>query len=181
MPSRPDPETERAQALIRAAFNEQFAQAQGTSAPTGPTGTSATEGSAPRSPGNRDPEIEELLVYLDEVINDYQRHVENIGELGFAAPMTLYYRDEIQETLAMLDREPGVDTQPYYRRTVEYDTRLKARRQDLVDEIGHINFKQYQIINDPPRSHWWWYLNTETKAPPPPAPFWQFWNKRQNP
>ena len=124
-----------------------------------------------------DDDLKELVDYLEEVILDYERHVENIGKLGLTAPMTLYYRDEVQETLELLEGEVEVDTQPYWLRVVELDRLLKACMQELVDEIGHANFKQYQIINDPPRARWWWYLNREARSPQPPPAFWQFWKK----
>ena len=51
----------------------------------------------------------------------------------------------------------------------------------LVREIGHANFKQYQIINDPPKAYWWWWLNRVVKAPPPSPPSWMFWKPRPAP
>lgn len=147
-----------------------------------PLGGAPRRADAPRPrPEMQKPETDEdtaeLLEYIEEVLSDYERHVKRIGELGFTAPMLLYYRDEIQETLEILEEEPEVDTQPYWRRVVEHDNLLKANKQALVDEIGHVNFKQYQIINDPPREHWWWFLNRETAGPPPPVPFWMFWKR----
>jgi len=124
-----------------------------------------------------DPDLAELVEYLDEVLTDYARHVQNIGSLGVNAAMLMYYRDEVQETLEVLEGEPDFDTQPYWRKTVELDNILKANQQEFVNEVGHANFKQYQIINDPPRERWWWFLNRETMSPPPPPAFWQFWKK----
>jgi hypothetical protein len=124
-----------------------------------------------------DPELIDLVEYVEDTLDDYERLVRNIGNNGYTAPMLLYYRDELQETLDLLNNERSVDTQPYWRRLVDLDKLLRACRQEFVDEVGHANFKQYQIINDPPPQNWWWFLNKETKAPPPPAPFWQFWNR----
>lgn len=121
-------------------------------------------------------DVQEALEYLEDVLTDYERFVSNIGENGFTAPMTLYYRDEVQDLLDELTYA-GVEMQAYWRRTVELDNVLREHAQELVDEIGWANFKQYQIINDPPRQNWWWYLNRETRSPPPPPAFWQFWKK----
>lgn len=123
-------------------------------------------------------EAEEDIEYLEDVMNEYARFVGDIGHNEYNAPMLLYYRDEVQELLDDLDEDSGgIDLQPYWRRTVELDNMLRDSAQTFVDEVGWANFKQYQIINDPPRKNWWWYLNTETRSPPPPAAFWQFWRR----
>lgn len=89
----------------------------------------------------------------------------------------LYYRDEVQEFLDLLKDNPQVDFRAAWTRVKELDELLRKRAQELVDEIGHKNFVQYQVINDPPPAHWWWYLNRVTAAPQPPRAFWQFWKK----
>lgn len=69
----------------------------------------------------------------------------------------------------MLEDEPCLDNQPFWLRTVEPDTQLKANRQALVDEIGHANFKQYLIINDRPRARWW-AISARHQGPAPRRP-----------
>lgn len=122
-----------------------------------------------------DPETKEAWDYLVEVIGDYQNFVENIGDLGYSAPQLLYYRDEVQEFLEMLTNNPQVNYQGAYQKVSELDQILRKKAQDVVDEIGHANFLQYQIINDPPKAHWWWWLNRVTAAPPAPPKVWEFW------
>ena len=124
-----------------------------------------------------DKELRETVEYLEEVLHDYERFVENIGSNGYTAPMLLYYRDEVQDTLDFLTDSTEVETRPYWQKVVELDRTLKDHAQAFVEEVGHANFKQYQVINDPPRERWWWYLNRETHAPQPRPAFWQFWKK----
>lgn len=122
-----------------------------------------------------DPATKEAWDYLMEVLSDYEGFLSKIGDLGFSAPQLLYYRDEVQEFLEELTDNPEVNYQGAYKKTLELDKVLKERAQDLVDEIGHENFLQYQVINDPPKKHWWWWINRITKAPPPEPKVWQFW------
>ena len=124
-----------------------------------------------------DQETQEAWDYLLEVVRDYERYLTQIGELGLVAPNVLYYRSEVQDMLDDFRFEEQVDYRSVWTKVRELDEILRTRQQDLVDEIGHANFKQYQIINDPPRAHWWWWLNRVTKAPPPPPNWWQFWKK----
>lgn len=125
-----------------------------------------------------DSETKELLGYLEEVLKDYARYVGEIGRLGYAAPQLLYYRDEVQDLLEALQGEKGVDLKTQWNRIRELDNQVRGKVTELVREIGHANFKQYQIVNDPPPTRWWWYLNRTTANPePPPTPMWQFWKK----
>lgn len=125
-----------------------------------------------------DPDVQELYEYLKEVLGDYERYVKEIGRLGMAAPQLLYYRDEVQELLTELRGHEDLDLKPLWARVAELDNVVRAQAKELVREVGHANFKQYQIVNDPPQTHWWWYLNRVT-APPEPLhpPTWQFWRK----
>lgn len=122
-----------------------------------------------------DPATKEAWDYLMEVIGDYQSFLGQIGDLGFSAPQVLYYRDEVQEFLEELTDNPQVNYQGAYKKVLELDQILRKKSQDLVYEIGHENFLQYQVINDPPKKHWWWWLNRVTPAPPEPPKVWQFW------
>jgi hypothetical protein len=110
-----------------------------------------------------------------EVMGDYETFLGNIGDLGFSAPQVLYYRDEVQEFLEELTDNPQVNYKGAWQKVKELDQILRKRSQDLVDEIGHENFIQYQVINDPPKAHWWWWLNRVTAPPPPPPKVWEFW------
>lgn len=122
-------------------------------------------------------EARELLEYLEEVLKDYARYVGEIGRLGYAAPQLLYYRDEVQDLMEALADEK-VDLKAQWNRIRDLDQQVRGKATELVREIGHANFKQYQIVNDPPALRWWWYLNRTTANPePPPAPMWQFWKK----
>lgn len=125
-----------------------------------------------------DADTKEAWDYLLEVIVDYERYVRSIGELGLAAPNVLYYRDEIQEGLQEFKLDPRVDFKSAWLKVKELDELLRQQAATLVREIGHANFKQYQIINDPPKANWWWWLNRVVKAPTPPPPVWQFWKAR---
>lgn len=124
--------------------------------------------------------VRETWDYLMEVMGDYETFLQNIGNLGFSAPQLLYYRDEVQEALDELQGRTDVNIHGAWQKVTELDTILRARAQTLVDEIGHKNFTQYQIQNDPPRSYWWWWLNRVTAPPVTPPRFWEFW-KHQNP
>lgn len=128
---------------------------------------------APAEPLDR--ESQELWNYLLEVVGDYERYISDIGNLGYAAPQLLYYRDEIEEMLQEFKTDRRVDFRSVWLKVKALDEVLRRRQQEVVDEIGHNNFKQYQIINDPPRTHWWWWLNRVTQAPPPQPAWWQFW------
>ena len=122
-----------------------------------------------------DPLTKEAWDYLMEVVGDYETFVNNIGNLGYSAPQVMYYRDEVQEGLDEFADSDAVNISGAYQKVVELDAVLRKKAQDLVDEIGHKNFIQYQIQNDPPRTHWWWWLNRITAPPPPPPKLWEFW------
>ena len=122
-----------------------------------------------------DNEIRESLEYLDEVINEYTRMVKNIGKNGLAASLLMNYRDEIHDLLTELAYE-NIDLKDYRKELISLDNELRQKAQIYVNEVGHANFKQYQIINDPSKERWWWYLNRvttgrdENKKKP-----WEFW------
>jgi hypothetical protein len=138
--------------------------------PAGPTPTAAHQ--QPLSADEK-----QAWSYLQEVIKDYHRYLSDVDNLGLAAPNLLYYRDEIQDMLEEFKGDPRVDFRGAWIQVKALDDILKANQHSVVKQIGHANFKQYQIINDPPRTHWWWWLNRFVPAPPPPAPWWQFWKK----
>ncbi len=125
-------------------------------------------------------EITELTEYLRDVVNDYEKYVKNIGQNGLAAPNLFYYRDEVQDTLDALD-DLKADTQVWWEHVVGLDEVVKERRQDIVNEIGWNNFKQYWIMNAPPRERWWWFLSRMVPEPAPPPRFWQVWKKAPPP
>jgi hypothetical protein len=115
--------------------------------------------------------------YLLDVVKDYARYLSDIDNLGLSAPNVLYYRDEIQEMLEEFKGDPRVDFRGIWQEVKALDEILRANQDQLVKIIGHANFRQYQIINDPPRTHWWWFLNRVVAPPPPPPAWWQFWKK----
>jgi len=121
--------------------------------------------------------VKEVLDYLDECLTDYDKFVGNIGKLGLAAPMLLYYRDEVQDCLEDLRAEPDLDLKERWRKVSELDNVVRAKARELVNEVGHKNFKQYRIVNDPPKMHWWWYLDQVTSPPPVQARPWEIWKK----
>lgn len=125
-----------------------------------------------------DAEVQELQDYLDEVLRDYERYVGEIGRLGYAAPQLLYYRDEVQDLMEALASEAGVDLKPRWQKIRELDNQVRGKAVELVREMGHANFKQYQIVNNPPQTRWWWYLNRTTADPEPSkVPIWQWWRR----
>lgn len=123
-----------------------------------------------------DEELLETIAYLDEVLTEYGKLVQNIGKNGLSASLLLNYRDEVQYTMQEL-RGQDVDLRKYWQRIVVLDNLLRVKAQQFTEEIGHANFKQYQIVNDPPREHWWWYLNKTTIPPPAKMKDWKFWKK----
>ena len=134
-------------------------------------------GKSPEAPAV-DADAAELLKYLDEVMLDYQRYVGDIGKLGYAAPQLLYYRDEVQDLMEALEGEAGIDLKPRWVTLRDLDNKVRAGASDLVREVGHANFKQYQIVNNPPQTRWWWYLNRTTADPEPAkVPVWQWWRR----
>jgi hypothetical protein len=124
-----------------------------------------------------DADTMEAWNYLLEVVGDYERYIGQIGDLGLTAPNLLYYRDEIQDMLDEFAMDDRVETREIWARIRGLDILLRARQVELVREVGHANFKQYQIMNDPARTRWWWFLNRVVPAPPPPSTrhFWEFW------
>lgn len=131
-------------------------------------------------PVKLEPEVEELVKYFDEVLADYRKYVDQIGQLKFAAPQLLYYRDEIQDLLDALSAEPGVDMKSRWVIIREYDLKLRAKASTFVHEVGHSNFKQYQIINNPPLTRWWWYMNRITVNQDHKIPSWQWWRRESS-
>jgi len=117
--------------------------------------------------------IKEETAYLDEMLKEYERFVLSIGNLKYTAAMLLYYRDEIQESLDFLKQ--NAELQDYWRKVVYLDNILRSKAPVFVKEVGYNNFKQYQIVNDPPKLYWWWYLNRQVSAPPSDKKWWQVW------
>jgi Ribonuclease G/E len=122
-------------------------------------------------------EIRESLDYLEETLTELEKLVKNIGKNGPTASLLCNYRDEVQDTIEEL-RGQDVDLTRYFQKLVVLDNHLRQNAKAFVNEIGHQNFKQYQIVNDPPRDHWWWYLNRTTSPPPPERKDWKFWKKK---
>ncbi|MDQ7823740.1 MAG: hypothetical protein RDV48_13160 [Candidatus Eremiobacteraeota bacterium] len=120
-------------------------------------------------------DLKESLEYLEEVLFEYERLVMNIGKNGLSASLLMNYRDEVQELMTELSMQ-DIDLRDQWRKVVTLDNVLRKSAQQFVNEVGHQNFKQYQIINDPPREHWWWYLNRTTAAPVEKKD-WKFWKK----
>jgi hypothetical protein len=122
-------------------------------------------------------EVIEAVDFLDESIEQYEKYVENIGRNGLAAANLGYYRDDIQDMLDILKFEDTIDLATYWERITKIDLRLRMKAPMFVREIGYNNFKQYQIINDPPLTNWWWYLNRDVAPPLIEPKFWEFWKK----
>lgn len=119
-------------------------------------------------------DIQKELDYLDEVLEEYEKYIDNVGSLGCSAALLLYYRDEVQEALEFL-KFLELDIRSYWQRVVELDNILRVKAGIFINEIGRENFKQYQIINDPPKLRWWWHLDRAYPSPPEPRRFWEFW------
>lgn len=119
----------------------------------------------------------EILGYLVEVLTEYEKLVRNIGKNGLTASLLCNYRDEIQYTMQEL-RGQDIDLRKYWQKIVVLDNLLRQNASIFVEEVGFNNFKQYQIVNDPPKEHWWWYLNRMTAPPPPGKKDWRFWKKK---
>ena len=123
-------------------------------------------------------EKRELLKFLQESINEYAKYIRNIGRNGLAAVNLNYYRDDIQELMDYMKYDNKVSLKDYWGQVVKLDIQLRGRAPQHVREVGYENFKQYQIINDPPASNWWWYLNRMVMPPSVQGPkFWELWKK----
>lgn len=123
------------------------------------------------------PDEKQVWAYLLDVVKDYGRYLADIENLGYSAPNVLYYRDEIQEMLEEFKGDSRVDFRGVWTQVKEYDEILRANQDLLVRTIGHANFKQYHIMNDPPRTHWWWFINRVVAKPQLQPSWWQFWKK----
>lgn len=121
-------------------------------------------------------EKRELLKFLQESINEYAKYVKNIGRNGLAAVNLNYYRDDIQELIDYMKFDSKVNLKEYWGQVVTLDVQLRGKAPIHVREVGYENFKQYQIINDPPAGNWWWYLNRMVMPPAAERPkFWELW------
>lgn len=120
-----------------------------------------------------DEDIKEEFIYLEDAIETYSQMINNIGSLAYSAPLLLNYRDEIQDSLDFL-KSLNYDTSKFWGKVVQLDLQFKGKSAIFVKEVGYNNFKQYQIINDPPQTRWWWYLNRVVSAPEKEkVPFWK--------
>jgi len=124
-----------------------------------------------------EPELRELLEYLEEVLEDYERYVINLGRNDLSASLMLYYRDEIQDILDEIKYEKELDLQEYWLKVRNLDELLRNNAEAVVNEIGYDVFKRHQITNNPPLSHWWWYLNRQAARPVPQPKLWEIWKK----
>ena len=144
----------------------------------GLTGTFGTvEIQAGRKKKKVDPEAKEMLDFLQESINEYRKYVENIGRNGLAAVNLNYYRDDIQDILDLIKYDDSINLKEYWGQIVKLDLQLRAKAAIHVREVGYNNFKQYQIVNDPPLIRWWWYLNRNVAPPIVKPKFWEIWKK----
>lgn len=146
------------------------------------TGRRAEESESDEGDGDGDDiniseaEKRELLKFLQESINEYAKYIRNIGRNGLAAVNLNYYRDDIQELMDYMKYDNKVSLKEYWGQVVKLDIQLRGRAQQHVREVGYENFKQYQIINDPPAANWWWYLNRLVMPPSVQGPkFWELW------
>jgi hypothetical protein len=121
----------------------------------------------------------EEIEYLEEILNEYKRYVENIGENGLSAPLLLYYRDELEETLR--DLEGRAPLQSYWAQTVELDNILRERSTDFVAEIGWESYRIQREARKPPQAYWWWHLDTYVPKPSRPNPVKTWWDWLQKP
>jgi len=124
-----------------------------------------------------DEELMETIDYLEESLKELEKLVKNIGKNGLTASLLCNYRDEVQDTIEEL-RGRDVDLTKYFQKLVVLDNLLRQNARTFVEEVGHNNFKQYQIVNDPPKDHWWWYLNRTTSPPAIEKKDWKFWKKK---
>jgi hypothetical protein len=119
-------------------------------------------------------ELEAQITYLDEVMDDYERFINNIGKNGLTAKLMLNYRDELQEILSFLNNYE-IDLSKYWARLMKLDQILRSRRSTVVNEIGRKNFIMEQIRKEPPKNYWWWYI--DRSVPKDKPGFWDFLKK----
>lgn len=120
----------------------------------------------------------EEIEYLEEILAEYERFVENIGANELSAPLLMYYRDELQDSLTSLEQR--VPLQPYWAQTVELDQQVKDRAAEIVAEIGWENYRIQRGARKPPRAYWWWYLDAGLAPPERPnvVKSWWEWLKK---
>ncbi len=121
----------------------------------------------------------EEIEYLEEVLREYEKYVENIGENGLAAPLLLYYRDEAQETL--MDLQGRAPLESYWAQLVALDQKLQEKKENLIAEIGWNHYKTQREAKKPPKAYWWWYLDSTLKEPEKPNPVKSWWSWLRTP
>lgn len=115
----------------------------------------------------------EEIEYLEEVLNEYSKFVQNIGQNGFSANLVLHYRTEVQETLT--DLEGRAPLESYWQQTVELDDLLRKKRIEFIHEIGlqHYRLERQQV--NPPKEYWWWRLDSGLTDPNKPNLLKSWW------
>lgn len=121
----------------------------------------------------------EEIEYLEEVLQEYTRFVDNIGHNGLAANLVLYYRTELQEVLT--DLQGRAPLERYWRETVALDEQLKKKKTLLLNEIGWENYRIERASVNPPKAYWWWYLDQGLIEPGKPGPIQSAWNWLNSP
>ncbi len=121
-------------------------------------------------------ELREAFEYLNEVLMDYEKMIGNIGNNGLSASLIMNYRDELHDIMSELALE-DINLKEQWKKIAILDTKLKGNAQKFVNEVGHANFKQYQIINNPSKDRWWWYMDKTTLPPAANKKPWEFWKR----
>lgn len=118
--------------------------------------------------------FQEEIAYLEELLNEYTHFVNNIGNNGFSENLVMHYRDEIQETLTVLEGRIPLET--YWKKAVDADQTLRENALALVTAIGWDNYQVERGIRKPLKTEWWWYLDLGLSKPEKPGIVQSLWN-----
>ncbi len=116
----------------------------------------------------------EEIEYLEEILREYERYVENIGQNGLASNLLLHYRSDLQETLT--DLEGRAPLESYWQQTVLLDEKLRGKKEEVLAEIGWNHYKTERAAVNPPKHYWWWYLDAGLTVPDQPNRIQSWWN-----
>ncbi len=109
-------------------------------------------------------DFEEYESYLEELLAEYRRFIENIGRNGLAAPMLLHYRDEIEDVFSVLSEQEDIAPflEKFYQELEKLDEMFLGKAKEYIRELGGPSkLMHYRWTVRPTRDRWWWYIDKE--------------------